>query len=115
MKELERLAAEIPNFPEAREIESHRVAKTDSANLSKAFVSKASYDEIKRFYFAELTRRGWKFEGERSLSTWGVDYGTKQIKFDKGEYEIAIQYEGRRNTGKDFGIDYSWISEEARE
>lgn len=112
MSELQQLALDTPIYSGFKEIESNSIVKSDRADLNKAFISNADYNDVRKFYTTELTQRGWKFLGERSLTTWGVDYGAKQLSFEKGEFRIAIQYEGKRGNdiGKNYGIDYVWIS-----
>lgn len=115
LKQVEKLANEIPKFPDFQEVGSNLLPKTDTILISKYFVSKAPYEEVGNFYVRLLTDLGWRVVEERPLSVWGTDYGGKELTFIKGELLISIQYEGVRKTGRNYAIAYVWDSPEFRQ
>jgi len=79
------------------------------AFVSKSFRSKASYDEVKRFYVEHLTQEGWQLVEERNLKDWDRDLGGRELGFRRGDYEVTIEYAGEKaKRGWDYGIGIGW-------
>jgi hypothetical protein len=109
--------SEVPNYSDFNQVGSNSIVKTDTVMISNYYVSKASYEEVRQFYLDRLPQKGWKLAEEAPLSSWGEDYGAKQLVFLKAEFMIAIQYEGTRATtvGRNFALSYAWDTPEFRQ
>ena len=114
LREVQQLVTDIPGFPDFKEVGSNTMADNSSILISKYYVSKAPYEDVKNFYFQFLTSHGWRIAEEKPLSIWGRDYGGKKLTFIKGELLLSIQYEGSNNVGRNYAFGYAWDSPEFR-
>jgi hypothetical protein len=109
LKELEQIDRGLPVFPLLDQTSEHRVSKGTLASVSRYYKSAASYDDVRRFYMAELKQRGWEYAGERSLEDWGTDLGGRELIFRSGEYQFTITYAGAKATyGWDYATGIDW-------
>lgn len=108
---------EVPNYPDFSPVGSNSIITTDSIMISNYYVSKSSYEDVREFYLDRLSQKGWSLAEEKPLSVWGKDYGARQLVFLKGDFMIAIQYEGKRaaSVGRNFALSYAWDSPEFRQ
>ena len=91
------------------EVNSATISSTGKAYVSKTFRSRASSDDVKRFYLERLSQNGWKIVDERQLKNWGRDVGGRELKFRRGDYEVTIEIAGEKSDyGWDYGIGIGW-------
>ncbi len=109
LKELEQIAVSVPRFPQFRDIASDTSSASDDAGVYKYYSSAASYDEVKSFYFAELTQKGWSIVNEEPLYDWFRDYGGRSLEFRKQEFLIAIEYTGKKPDAESWNYAVSFV------
>jgi len=91
------------------QISVHQTSKATVAGISKLYKSDATYDDVKRFYMAELTQKGWEYIAERPIKDWGADFGGRELVFRDNEYQFSIQYAGENaNYNWNYAIDIGW-------
>lgn len=112
LKEVERLYARLPIYPDFQEVEgtSSSFSKDLLASIGKSYKSKASYDDVKAFYVEKLRALGWQSWEERNLTSWGRDLGERELTFRNGQYSVIIEYSGDKASNPDwnYGINVSW-------
>jgi hypothetical protein len=110
LAEIQSVWARLPSYPGMQETGSSTTnAGGGKALVSKKYGSNAPYEEVKRFYVEYLERDGWKTEGEKQLKDWGSDFGGYEIRFRKGDLNLAIEYAGpRADYGWQYGISVTW-------
>ena len=110
LAEIQSVWARLPSYPGMQETGSSTSnSGGGKALISKGFLSDASYEDVKRFYVEYLERDGWKVVGEKQLKDWGSDFGGYEIRFRKGDLNLAIEYAGpTANYGWQYGISVSW-------
>ena len=99
LKELEQIASSVPTFSDFRSVGMQTSSRAMDAGIYKYYRSSASYTEIKDFYTAELSQRGWFLvEDSRSL------------EFRKDDYLIAVEYAGNISKSSDwnFAVSFVW-------
>jgi hypothetical protein len=102
--EVQQLPSEIPVFPAFKDGGSNYSSGFDLANVTRYFYSTADYGEVKNYYSAELSQRGWVLSKEESIGIAG-----KQLTFVKGDFSIVIFHTGKSpNQGYNYAIDYVW-------
>jgi len=88
---------------------SHFARKSNSVSVTKEYVSKNSYEDIKKYYNDELKKYNWQFSCEKDVKDWGKDLGGKELDYYKGQYSIEIFYSGEKaNYGYTYGITIEW-------
>ena len=117
LKEVKQIVLEVPNYSNFNQVGNNEIVTADSVMITNYYVSKASYEDVREFYLDRLSQKGWTLAEEKPLLVWGTDYGVKKLVFLKGEFMIAIQYEGTRATsvGRNFALSYAWDSPEFRQ
>ena len=90
LREVQQLVTDIPGFPDFKEVGSNTMADNSSILISKYYVSKAPYEDVKNFYFQFLTSHGWRIAEEKPLSVWGRDYGGKKLTFIKENFSFQF-------------------------
>lgn len=110
LKELEQIAASIPNFPQFRGAATYTSSASDDAGIYKHYTSLANYDEVKDFYLAELSQRGWSLAKEEPVYDWFRDYGGKSLEFKKQDFLIAIEYTGKKpdSNSWNYAVSFVW-------
>jgi hypothetical protein len=78
----------------------------DPQHLSEGrlYRTNLTYSEIRAHYDAELSKLGWKLDGESDVN--GVDgenHGGKQVFYSKGEFRACLYHKG---TETQYGYNY---------
>src|SRR5262245_2299440 len=92
----------ITPLPNAVPGERSSSYKARRARAGRRFTTTAPYSQIRAYYDAELTRRGWSFHRERGTRDWFRDFGGVKAEYCKGPYTAALDYAGDR-------ADYVWV------
>jgi hypothetical protein len=114
LDEVNRIWTAFPLYPGMQQVDSFKSSGLGKAYVSRGFRSEATYDEVKRFYFERLNKDGWRFASERNLKDWERDFGGRELKFRRGDYEVTIEYTGERaDYGWEYGIGIGWSPSKA--
>jgi hypothetical protein len=109
MRELKLLSSKLPTPSEFSQLtESDTVSEGTIASVDRTYAATVEYEKVKQFYASELPKQGWQFVRERNLTSWGQDYGERELRFRNGEYEIVITYAGKRESGWQYTVYISW-------
>lgn len=85
-------------IPPGATVTSQRdLPRTTRGLLGASFSSDSSFDEVKRFYEAELASHGWLFRGERVVRKWGRDVGEREFIYCKGTRSALLFYPGLKS------------------
>lgn len=63
------------------------------------------------FYATQLKQTGWLLTKERTLKDgWSQDLGGRELRFEKGQYSIAIEYIGDKAVNPDweYAVSVAW-------
>ena len=109
-KEVERLYNGLHVYPGFQPVGEASYSKSMLASVSKYYKSDASYDDVKKFYSAELGPAGWQLTKERNLKDWWRDFGGRELTFGKGQYSVVIEYRGDQAIDPDwnYAINVGW-------
>ena len=94
----------VSPYPDSEVVETSAGSKDRIATVGRAYKSKASYEDLKRYYSEKLATQGWRYETENDLFDWGRNFGGRRILFRQGQFQLVIEYAGR---GADYGWDYA--------
>ncbi|HEV2913269.1 MAG TPA: hypothetical protein VGX92_08135 [Pyrinomonadaceae bacterium] len=110
LEELRKISSEIPTPPSFNKVGSNYGEKEINAIITNYYKSPTNYEVVRDFYSAALTSKGWVLYEEEDIQDWFRNYGGKKLEFKKGEFYIAIQYEGAnaRDTSANYTISYIW-------
>ncbi len=112
LKEVQRIWSTLPLYPGMVEVDSSTISGFGKAFISKSFRSRASYEDVKRFYVERMTQDGWRLARERRMKNWGNDLGGREIEFRRDNYQITIEYASESaDYGWEYGIGVGWIHE----
>jgi hypothetical protein len=107
--ELEKESGFIAPMPFSVIKEHKASSKPGQALVTNTYSIRASYENIKSFYDAQLLARGWQFSSERKIKDWGRDLGGVERIYCKNGLSANLQYAGEQtNYGWTFGIAFSW-------
>jgi hypothetical protein len=107
--ELEREFTSIRPLPGAEGFDYLSTNKESHALVTEKYQTKATLEEIRAHYQAELSAHGWQFAKEKKLYDWGRDFGGETIYFRKGDYAAALEYEGDDTaSGYTYALSLSW-------
>jgi hypothetical protein len=99
----------IQPLPQAIACDYHASHKTQQSLVGSSYSTKLSFPEIRAYYNAELSRRGWLFQRERTLHDWGRDFGGKSVYYCKGSYTASLEYAGENaGSGWNYALEVSW-------
>lgn len=104
LKKLQQINSEVPVYNDFEQIDSSRIIKNDSAVISYFYKSAASYEEVEKFYSAKLIEKDWIFLKEEAFGSTG----RKRLMFNKGEYQIAVEYGKPSNSNFDYALSLTW-------
>lgn len=101
---------EVPVPETFEEVGSRSYSTLDRAGIYKAYSSGESYYDVKRYYSGVLGAKGWVFDGEDSLSNGEPSEVGGEFRFRKGEFLIAVQYEGvhKLRDGRNYTVSFVW-------
>lgn len=110
LAEIQSVWARLPSYPGMQQtVSATSNSGGGKAMVSKKYLSDARYEDVKRFYVEYLERDGWKLEGEKQLKHWGSGFGGYEIRFRKGDLDLAIEYSGpTADYGWQYAIGVSW-------
>lgn len=54
--------------------------------MSDSYRTDSSYAQVRKYYDAELLKRGWSFYLEEPVTEWGKDLGGKEAHYCKGRW-----------------------------
>jgi hypothetical protein len=107
--ELEREFKSIRPMPGAEGSDYLSTNKMSHALVTEKYKTKATLEEIRTYYQAELSAHGWQFVKEKKMYDWWLDFGGKLIYFRKGDYAATLEYEGEEpNPGFTYALSLSW-------
>ena len=86
-------------------IAQRRTVKDTHAALSNEYRTALSFDQLKQFYDAELSRQGWQFKKESQILWDRQDRGGKHLYYCKEELMADVEYAGTLET--EFGWTYA--------
>jgi hypothetical protein len=99
----------IRPLPAATALNYHASHKTQQALVSDTYRTSLAYEDIRKFYDAELAKNGWSFYMEEQMKDWGRDLGGKTARYCKEQYRADLQYGGEKsNYGWDYAFSVSW-------
>ncbi len=87
------------------EVEGDTHATSSNVSITRKYKSDASFEEIKAFYYQQLTNQGWHFVEDQELKDRGRFRDERVLHFTRGEYLLNVQFSARR--GADVGWDYA--------
>ena len=96
LKELQHLASEVRVPSSFREVATHSSSRGMDAGVYKSYHSPASFEEVKKFYSDQLIARGWMLAAEENHESRLIDTDGKDLKFQKGDMIISIDYAGSK-------------------
>jgi hypothetical protein len=100
LKELEQISSSVPTFPAFGSGTVQTSSAADKAGIHKYYRSSANFDEVKNFYFTQLSQRGWSL----------FDSDAKgEITFRKGEFLIGIYYTGNNSKSSNWNYSVSFV------
>lgn len=105
-KDLEYEWGKIVPLPSAEVQTTFSATKPQVVGISTDYRTDLGYEEIRRYYDAELARHGWKFAAEEDAPYNWQNYGAKQAFYCKGEYTADLYYAGELE--KKFGWRYAF-------
>ena len=82
-----------------------RTMKASHGAMSNEYRTDLSFDQLKQFYDAELSRRGWEFKKETEILWDRQNLGGKHLFYCKGELTADLEYAGKKES--EFGWTYS--------
>ena len=112
LKEVQRLASALPIYPGFQDTGGGATYSTPiSASVHKSYRSSARFDDVKTFYATQLTQTSWQLTKDRALKDgWSRDLGGRELRFEKGQYHVTIEYIGDKEVEPDwnYGISVGW-------
>jgi hypothetical protein len=101
---------QIPPPKSAREVQYSEVPSIGHGGVSKYFQTDLSYAEITAYYDAELRVRGWIFQRETKLTSWGTDQGELMRFYCKDSISADLYFTGHEeaNVGFRYSFGMSW-------
>jgi hypothetical protein len=112
LKEVQQLASALPLYPGFEDTGGGSTySKSMSASVHKTYRSSARFDDVKTFYATQLTQTGWQLTKARTLKDgWSRDLGGRELRFEKGQYYVAIEYSGDKAIDPDwnYGVSVGW-------
>ncbi|HJU55591.1 MAG TPA: hypothetical protein VJ715_13500 [Pyrinomonadaceae bacterium] len=103
LESLRRFAAEIPVYPEFKELDSAWVIKSDHGSFTVYYdvpAYSAGFETVKRFYTEALTPQGWSFAGEEESAL------ERSVSFRKGKSSIIVTYKDGEYSDWDYAVSY---------
>ena len=103
--ELKAQLQEVGSPERAQFIAQRRTVKDTHGAMSNEYRTDLSFDQLKQFYDAELSRHGWQFKKETEILWDRQNLGGKHLFYCKGEFTADLEYSGKLET--EFGWTYS--------
>lgn len=101
----------IHQLPKATEINHSLIIRTGIVTIQGNFLTDLNFEEIRNYYMTELQKQGWVFQNELKLTSWGNDYGGKELVFKKNIYLLKLDYLARDpNYNFSYSIVLTWRS-----
>lgn len=111
-KHVQQLSSTLPIYPDFHDTGGgNAYSKSMVASIHKHYRSNARFDDVKRFYATQLKQTGWLLTKERTLKDgWSQDLGGRELRFEKGQYSIAIEYIGDKAVNPDweYAVSVAW-------
>lgn len=110
-KEVQELFSTLPVYNDFQDIGGGSTySKSKSASIHKHYRSQARFEDVKMFYSTHLTKNGWRLTKDRALKDWLQDLGGRELRFQKGEYRVVIEYIGEKASDPDweYGVSVGW-------
>jgi hypothetical protein len=99
----------IKPLPGATPIGYNASNKPGQALVTDSYRTSLLYPDVRKYYDAELSKRGWSFYLEEPMTDWGKDLGGKSARYCKGRYRADLQWAGERaDYGWDYAFSMSW-------
>jgi hypothetical protein len=112
LKVVQQLSAALPVYAGFEDTGGgNTYSKSMVASIHKHYRSPAHFDDVKTFYATHLTQSGWQLTEDRTLKDgWGQDRGGRELRFERGQYSVVIEYIGEKAVGPDwnYGISVVW-------
>ena len=112
LKEVQQLVSALRLYPGLEDTGGGSTySRSMSASVHKSYKSNARFDDVKTFYATQLTQSGWQLTKDRTLKDgWSRDLGGRELRFEKGQYYVAIEYRGEKAIDPDwnYGISVGW-------
>jgi len=86
-------------------IAQRKTMKENHGAVSNEYRTDLSFSQLKQFYDAELSRRGWEFKKETEIVWDRQNLGGKHLFYCKGEFTADLEYAGKMEN--EFGWTYS--------
>lgn len=110
--EVQQLASTLPIYHDFQDTGGgNSYSKSMVASIHKHYRSNARFDDVKLFYSTQLTQTGWQLTKERTLKDgWSQDLGGRELRFEKGQYSVVIEYIGEKANNPDweYGVSVVW-------
>jgi hypothetical protein len=97
--------------PSGATVTQHSISnKWTQGVIGNYYRADLSYQQIRAHYDTELARRGWTFQKQVPLTSWGKDMGESQTFYCKGDHTADIYFTGREEPrlGYRYALDISW-------
>ena len=111
-KEVQQLSSTLPVYSDFRSTgEGSTYSKSMVASIHKQYRSNARYEDVKKFYSTQLTQTGWRLVKETPLKDgWSQDLGGRELRFEKGQYSMVIEYIGEKAFDPDweYAVSVVW-------
>ena len=106
IEELRQLAAELPLYPDFKEVNTRSLTKGDRAHITKDYSSSEAPDNVEQFYAVTLAQRGFQYTG-------GED-GGRTANFRKGEFLVQVTDLGGSDSGggRLYKVGFYWREKE---
>ena len=95
----------VPVHPSKVEVNTDDYSYESNASITRKYKSDTSYEEVKKFYLAQLGKQGWQLIEERELKDKGRFKGEQVLHFTRGEFLLSVQFAGQRK--ETLGWDYA--------
>jgi len=112
LKEVQQLASALPVYPGFEDTGGGSTySQSMSASVHKSYRSSARFNDVKTFYVTQLAQAGWQLTKDRTLKDgWSRDLGGRELRFEKGQFYVAIEYIGEKAIDPDwnYAISIGW-------
>ena len=109
LKELQQLSSEVSVPSNFTEVATHTSSRGMDAGVYKSYHSPASFEAVKKFYSDQLIAGGWVLVAEENHESRLIDTDRKDLKFQKGDTMISIEYAGSTADGSwNYSVSYVW-------
>lgn len=111
LKEVQQLAAEVPVFPEFKQVSSSSGSKDAIAGVDMRYRSRAGHDKVMNYYKQVLAEHGWLLEKEQRRNVLLSDQIIYDVTFRKSGVELLINYWDTKPEDEWHTYDFNYIWE----